>query len=385
VVALTPLLVAATAREGRPIGLALAAALLLCADTESAFGRPALLAAALGLGSLVGLGSLALAYRAVVEAERAPEAVRVEQARDAASRAGWRDGVERAARAQAALLVQAGDRPAARAALERTPAPRQPATELALAQLEAETGAETASRFRLDRVASTTPGARAPLSPEAAARWGRALLRRDHPGDAQQAVAGLHTPEAGAVRAAATGKPDPDAPPCANARVGDAASARACLERSPGNAGALAALGQPVPPQRASQQLDERFAGTVRLRGVTPPPACVPRGGKAEIAWEWDVLAGFAPGEDIWTFVHADGPGRTLFFDHKLGGRTSSELIPGERIWDAVPISIPDDAPPGRYRLNLGLDDPATGLRLQPHSQPGHISFTLAGELEVCP
>ncbi len=37
---------------------------------------------------------------------------------------------------------------------------------------------------------------------------------------------------------------------------------------------------------------------------------------------------------------------------------------PGQRVWQDVPLQIAADAPPGRYRLLVGVYDPATGARL---------------------
>jgi hypothetical protein len=162
--------------------------------------------------------------------------------------------------------------------------------------------------------------------------------------------------------------------------VGSAEDARRCLALAPDDARAAAVLAGHLEPPPGSD-----FSGAIRLLGSRSPEACVPRGGSAAIEWTWETEDGFSPGEDVWVFVHADGPGLSLGADHRAGGRPTDSLQPGERFPDRIAIDVPASAPPGRYALHLGFYDPATGLRLAVRGQPAHVAFVEAGAFEVCP
>ena len=80
----------------------------------------------------------------------------------------------------------------------------------------------------------------------------------------------------------------------------------------------------------------------------------------------WQPLQIFA--DDLKIFVHlVDSNDHILAqFDGqpKAGTYPTSQWIPGEIIADSYPILFPDNAPPGPYRVFVGLYDEASGLRL---------------------
>lgn len=140
-------------------------------------------------------------------------------------------------------------------------------------------------------------------------------------------------------------------------------------ERLPG----VDRAGNPVPP----------FAGAVRLaagtveEGEPPPGEAAIRLAAAEFSPEWPVrttqpvtikwYAGEAVPVDYTVFLHlrddsgqlvaqADGP--------PLDGWYPTSWWPaGEWVTDTHIFVLPDDTPPGSYRLVAGLYDPATGER----------------------
>jgi hypothetical protein len=140
-----------------------------------------------------------------------------------------------------------------------------------------------------------------------------------------------------------------------------------------------------APPSTPPSGAGPSFSGAIRLLEVHAPPACVRRGDSAALRWSWLVETGFAPGEDDYAFVHIYGPDMVLGGDHRIGGRPSDALVPGERVEDAVEVPIPASAAPGRYRIDLGIYDPGSQLRLFPDDRPEHEAFVVGGEFEVCP
>ncbi|PDV96979.1 hypothetical protein [Candidatus Chloroploca asiatica] len=69
-------------------------------------------------------------------------------------------------------------------------------------------------------------------------------------------------------------------------------------------------------------------------------------------------------------------------WDGLAGGdwRPISVWQPGERLWQDIPLTIAPDAPPGRYRVVIGLYDPGTGERLALDNNGDMLTLT---EVEV--
>jgi hypothetical protein len=139
------------------------------------------------------------------------------------------------------------------------------------------------------------------------------------------------------------------------------------------------------PPPVPASGARVSFSGAIQMLGFKGPAGCVSPGATVHLDWKWEVGNGFSPAENMWAFVHGDGPGRMLSFDHQVGGRPASTLSPGEVVDDPVDGVIPLGSAPGRYLLHLGFYDPSNGLRLHPWGQPGHVDFAEVGSIEVCP
>jgi hypothetical protein len=255
----------------------------------------------------------------------------------------WKGCIEEAQVARARLALQRSDATGALSALGRVPEPLAPETELFRAQVELALGQRGPAHARFKRVAEEKPEARAALDPAAALDWAHALLRVDRRALAAAALDGVPGEPAAALRKLAQGAPE----------------ALAAGERS--------------------------FGGALSIARGPLPSACIARGSAEPVVLHWRVGDGFAPDERYLAFVHAYGPGRTLFFDHPPGHRDTPSLQPGEQLDDPLPLAIPADAPPGEYALEVGLYEPESGVRLHPRGLPGHISFETLGRFEVCP
>lgn len=130
-----------------------------------------------------------------------------------------------------------------------------------------------------------------------------------------------------------------------------------------------------VPPHvsrvRYSQPLEAEFAGLIRLIGYDPPAAELCPGDTLSVRLYWQALA---PIRNRYTaFVHVLGPQNPATAsplwaqdDHQPGQGTypTDRWFPGEVVLDRFQITIPEDAPPGEYRLTTGFYDWVTLQRL---------------------
>ena len=128
-----------------------------------------------------------------------------------------------------------------------------------------------------------------------------------------------------------------------------------------GEAGVTTPMGRPSPPSR---RVSARFGRELELRGIDLPAKARP-GQAIEVRYYWRALSHLS--EDYWAFVHVQGPGLELNQDHVLGTSTfgTSRWEAGEETAQSVPLQIPRDAPPGQYRIKLGVWLPETGKRLR--------------------
>ena len=328
VVLATAALVGLASASLRPAAAALAAVAVLVAPFEQRLPRfaPAL---ALLVASVPGALAFAQAYRTRLVARADGTEAAWSTAQAACTSVSWTGCEEDALLARAKLAQSAGDRGRALALLDAVPFPARPATELAHADAELALGKPGPAHARLAHLAELHPTASAKLSPAAALDWAHALAQAGHRDLAQQV---------------ADWKPLPRVEAAAN---------------------------------------EHDFADALLVTVGAPPPTCVKRGEVPPLAFSWRVADGLAPDQVAYAFVHAYGPGRTLFFDHLPGGR--STLTPGARFEDRLTAPVPLDAPAGRYKVNLGVYTPDDGLRLPVRGQPGHIRFIDAGSFEVCP
>lgn len=125
---------------------------------------------------------------------------------------------------------------------------------------------------------------------------------------------------------------------------------------------------------------DER----IRLVGFELSAPSARPGTPLRVTLLWEALAPLPQSYLVFVQLLGAGDAKAAQWDGAAGGDwlPSAAWIPGQRIWQDVPLLIAADAPPGRYRLVAGLYDPATGARL-PLSGGGDM-LTLA-ELELTP
>ena len=92
------------------------------------------------------------------------------------------------------------------------------------------------------------------------------------------------------------------------------------------------------------------------------------------------------PSKDYWLFAHLLGPGGRRYGQLDLPYPTS-QWVPGSFAASELPITLPPDAPAGRYQLLIGLYDQATGQRLDltsdAQSQPGEASAFVLAEFDL--
>jgi hypothetical protein len=111
-----------------------------------------------------------------------------------------------------------------------------------------------------------------------------------------------------------------------------------------------------------AQQLE--FGGQLRLVETAVSTATTRPGGTVRVMVRW--RRGAAPTADYKLFVHlvdsAGGPRAQV--DVPPGAKPTSAWGANERAEAEYALTLPEDAPPGAYRVLVGLYDPATGQRL---------------------
>lgn len=109
---------------------------------------------------------------------------------------------------------------------------------------------------------------------------------------------------------------------------------------------------------RPSLKRESRFEVGMTLLGYDLPKAQVKAGGRLDVTFYWRAWRPVP--WDYVVFLHLRGPQRVLNFDHSLdhGRWAMPELKPGQVVREDLRLNIPGDAPPGNYRLVVGLWDP---------------------------
>ena len=113
----------------------------------------------------------------------------------------------------------------------------------------------------------------------------------------------------------------------------------------------------------ALQPVGADFGTRVRLERAGVEPTVVRPKEAARIVLEWRATG--AP-EPAWSvFAHLQDQSGTIVSQYDIPLLGDSAAPPGDsRIQRRMAVPIPPDAPPGRYRLMLGVYDPSTGARL---------------------
>ena len=140
-------------------------------------------------------------------------------------------------------------------------------------------------------------------------------------------------------------------------------------------------------PDDVGQPVLLRFGDLVSLRGVDLGIGTAVPGSSIPLTLVWQVER--QPQEIFSTFVHLVGPDGQIVVqgDQWPGGLPSTTWAAGQVILDAYAIQLPEDAPPGRYAIALGLYSLASGDRLPILGEDGqHLPderFVLPLPLEV--
>lgn len=109
---------------------------------------------------------------------------------------------------------------------------------------------------------------------------------------------------------------------------------------------------------RPSLKKQARFANGLTLLGYDLSQAKLAPGGTMDVSYYWRCWS--PPPVNYFVFVHLRGPGAVYNFDHLLdhGRRSMTMLQKGEVVREDYKINLPAGAPPGEYRLVIGLWDP---------------------------
>jgi hypothetical protein len=120
---------------------------------------------------------------------------------------------------------------------------------------------------------------------------------------------------------------------------------------------------QPTAPEHCQIA---QFGAGVELIGYDLPEAVLTPGASLEITLHWHALE--TPDRNYDTFVHlTDSSGTIVAQDNgpPAGGEAPTlGWLPGEYVTDTHRLELPAGLPEGDYHLEVGLYDPATGVRL---------------------
>ncbi len=114
--------------------------------------------------------------------------------------------------------------------------------------------------------------------------------------------------------------------------------------------------------------LDVRLGEQAELAGYDLPRAHLKRGETLDLSLVWKSLAAGPWDVSYTVFLHVTGPdGAVVAQQDALPGEgrlPTTTWMPGEYVTDLHQVSLPADAPTGRYRVAVGLYRPDTGARL---------------------
>jgi hypothetical protein len=161
----------------------------------------------------------------------------------------------------------------------------------------------------------------------------------------------------------------------------------ATFELRGGAAGELQALGANgaiIPIDGPANRLDATAGETIRLGGYELSATRARPGEQLRVSLLWEALDANPGLYLVFAQLLDANDTKAGQWDGAAGGDwiPSSSWVAGQRIWQDLPLAIAADAPPGRYRVVVGLYDPATGARL-PLSSGGDM--LVLGEVEIGP
>ena len=133
--------------------------------------------------------------------------------------------------------------------------------------------------------------------------------------------------------------------------------------------GTLTVRGRPhdMTPPQPQHRADATYGNAARLIGYDLAMAEMQPGGTLDLTLHWQALA--TTDRPYSVFVHLlDEAGNVKGYGDSepgSGAYPTTGWLPDEHLADLHTVTIAPDAPPGAYRLAIGLYDPATGERLK--------------------
>jgi hypothetical protein len=119
-------------------------------------------------------------------------------------------------------------------------------------------------------------------------------------------------------------------------------------------------------PPQPQIEVGADFAGQATLVGLDAGAAQVSAGDTLAARLYWRVEAEFD--QNYTAFIHLIGPDGVLYGQVDqipgAGAFPTTGWLPGEYISDEYAVPVARDAPPGAYRIEIGMYDPDTGQRL---------------------
>jgi hypothetical protein len=143
------------------------------------------------------------------------------------------------------------------------------------------------------------------------------------------------------------------------------------------------ALPLPIPglnPPPPHAVLPRRLGNAIELEGFSVAPNPVHAGQPLSLTLLWRRIE--PVGQDYTVFTHLLGPDQRLVAQDDApplhGQWPTSAWLEGQTLVDPYRITVPPGTPPGRYQIEVGMYDPATGRRLPVRSgtSPGAATST---------
>ncbi|MEZ4768840.1 MAG: hypothetical protein R2844_10505 [Caldilineales bacterium] len=114
--------------------------------------------------------------------------------------------------------------------------------------------------------------------------------------------------------------------------------------------------------------MDQPFGDAIRLKGWEVDSASVHTGKPFTLALYWQAGPDAPPPDNATVFVHLLDKDETVVVGRDnppcRGTCPTSTWRPGEVIRDEYTLDVPAGLPPGEYRIEIGMYDPQTLVRL---------------------
>ena len=128
-------------------------------------------------------------------------------------------------------------------------------------------------------------------------------------------------------------------------------------------------LNGPLAPP-APMPVNVNFGNQIELLGYDVGSAT--SGDKTAVTLFWRIIT--PPANDILPFIHLEDQWQHRWSQKEISAYPSRQWQSGEFIMEQVDLPLPAGMPPGRYRLRVGLFDPATGESLPRFDEIGRYA-----------